>query len=254
MRDEVKNPGPTDRLYPDSSTGEAVSEEHESYGLLSVNRASTGGEGRNLFGSSIRHGTFLTFRLKRAEKRRQNNRTWIGSAGKEMIAEFEMSPAQWADLLTSLNVGEGIPVTLRYVNGEEMEACPEVSQRQIFEKEFRNDVTRATENAKRLIERVNNFIETKGVITKKDSKQLAEDLKLLLQDLQSNMPFVQKQFTAAMDRTTTEAKHEIENFVNGKIASLGINALAGQVMEVLAAAESSSSLQLSEGSPDGESE
>ena len=80
-------------------------EEHESYGLVGVSRIS--GSDRNLFGSSIRHKNTMMLRVKRANKERHLNRDWYHA--NETIVEVEMSPVQYAEMISSPNVGEGIP-------------------------------------------------------------------------------------------------------------------------------------------------
>jgi hypothetical protein len=52
-----------------------------------------------------------------------------------------------------------------------------------------------------------------------------------------SIPFVQSQFNEAMDKTVTEARAEVEAFVDNKIRSLGIQALEGEVQKALYGSE-----------------
>jgi len=47
-----------------------------------------------------------------------------------------------------------------------------------------------------------------------------------MQNIKSNIPFVNEQFTEQMDKTITEAKGEIEAFIEHKIRSAGLEAIA----------------------------
>lgn len=109
-----------------------IKESHESFGMLGFYRSSV--TSANLFGSSIKHQHTIRMTLKKAEKGRSLNRDWYSGRGE--IVEVEMSQNQFAEMITSMNVGDGVPVTIRRLNGKTMEPCPEENRRQEFEKEF----------------------------------------------------------------------------------------------------------------------
>ena len=46
----------------------------------------------------------------------------------------------WVAAITSMNQGSGVPVTIRYIQGERIEDCPFVDKRQQFEKEFEENI------------------------------------------------------------------------------------------------------------------
>ena len=46
------------------------------------------------------------------------------------------------------------------------------------------------------------------------------------------MPFVQKSFNKAMDKTVHEAKGEVEAFVMNKVTSLGIEGLEKEMLKL----------------------
>lgn len=83
---------------------------HPAYGMLSFSRR-TGGK-QSLFGSSIEHKDVIAMTLRHGEVDRQLNRDWYH--GTEVIAEVEMSYAQFAEAITSMNIGTGVPVTIRF--------------------------------------------------------------------------------------------------------------------------------------------
>ncbi len=67
----------------------------------------------------------------------------------DMIVEVEMSYTQFAEAITSLNIGDGIPVTITKVNGAFVEPCP-YSDRQ---KVMRREVDEATRDLVRQLEK-----------------------------------------------------------------------------------------------------
>jgi hypothetical protein len=76
-----------------------------------------------LFGSAIETNTIIGMRLHIGEQDRaySKNRYF----GRQLLAEVDMTPNQFSELITTMNVGEGIPVTIRYFNGEDIPHIPE---------------------------------------------------------------------------------------------------------------------------------
>jgi len=197
-----------------------IKEEHESFGMIAAHRTN-GGHG-NLFGSSIAHYNTIRISIKRADKRRHLNSDWFH--GKEELIEVELSPSQFADFITSMNMGDGVPCTLRRVAGQQMELCPETNQRQKFEEEFKGKVRGATDQMSKIVAEANEILDQK-TLKKADRDSLKEMLNRLMMEVRSNMPFVQSQFNEAMDQTVREAKGEVEAFVAQRINSLGQSAI-----------------------------
>lgn len=201
-------------------------DEHESYGILNISRVSRGGA-TNLFGSSIRHNRTIALRIGPATKSRSLNSDYYSQKGVPYI-EVEMSNAQFAEAITSLNCGVGTPVTVRYVNGDKMADCPEEDKRLVFEKEFREDMEKLTERIRELGEDAKRILSASKAPTKKEKSQILKELEMIEQDIEKNLPFVQKQFNEQMDKTVLEAKGDVEAFISHKINALGLEALKEQ--------------------------
>lgn len=192
--------------------------EHPSYGILGFNRAQS--TNTPLFGSSIVHNNIITMRLHTAELCRHLSRDWVFA--RKLITEVYMSPTQFADAITGLNVGDGIPVTIRYITGDAANERPEPpfqSKTAQFNKEFADDMH---EMAKQVDDVIALAKETKA------QKRLITELEMLKQHIGSNIPFINKSFTEQMEKTVTEAKGEVEAFVNHLIVSTGIESLKSQ--------------------------
>ena len=199
---------------------------HESYGLVGVSRRT--GDPGNLFGSSIRHHNYVALTIKRAEDNRDLHRNWY--YGHESLIQIEMSNTQFAEMITSMNMGDGVPCTIRYVENKRMEDPPGISQRQIFEDEFRADMQKVGSKIASAVEKAYALLDTKGSIKKADKQEIVSLLNSISQDINANMPFVQTQFNEAMNKTVLSAKGEVEAFVTNKVTSLGIEALKDQIL------------------------
>jgi len=80
---------------------------HPSYGQLSFNRV-TSHAGVALYGSDLKHNTIIKMELKHSVKRRGINHDWY--FGNQTITEVTMSQNQFSELITSMNMGDGVPV------------------------------------------------------------------------------------------------------------------------------------------------
>lgn len=104
---------------------------HESYGIINVSRISGGVK---LFGTvQDTHTTFISLRIQRARADKSEFDAALrvhedyGNKDRDIV-EVMLSAAQWAELLSSVSAGTGVPCTLRSVRGREMAKVPESYQ------------------------------------------------------------------------------------------------------------------------------
>lgn len=199
---------------------------HESFGMLSISRVH--GAEKPLFGSSIKHGNTITLRVKRGEVERHLNNDWYSGRGLPLI-EIEMSLTQFAEAITSMNYGDGIPVTIKTFNGEYMEECPFDGKRQLFEQEFDNRMSKIGADLKSLTVGAKELLTQKKPPTKGERDEILNAIKKLEMEILSNIPFINSQFNGQMEKTVLECKGEIEGFVQSKIQHLGLEELRKQM-------------------------
>jgi ElaB/YqjD/DUF883 family membrane-anchored ribosome-binding protein len=191
---------------------------HESYGMISLTKSQSS-RAVNLFGSSIKHSELITLRINRGEVKRNLNSDWYSS--REGIVEVHMSHSQFAELITTFNRGEGTPCTLKYVSGKKMEEPHFVSKVQQVSNEFRNKMVNLTTKLKNMMENTDEILDKKTV-SKGDRDILKNEMRSLMQEIQSNLPFMADQFSEQMDKTVSEAKAEIEAFLTNRVEDKGL--------------------------------
>lgn len=190
---------------------------HPSYGTLLFSRRT--GEKESLFGSSIQHRDTICMTLHHASIERGLNRDWIH--GDKMIAEVEMSYSQFAETITSMNVGTGVPVTVRWTEKDgNIPPCDFVSKREQFENEFKEQREKVTRESQELIQEVTALFSQKGTLKKADKEAILAKLFRLNMDIGANTDYIMKQFNEQMDKTVSEAKGEIEAFCQNKINAI----------------------------------
>ena len=129
MRENARKEG--DYIISEDALG--TSYKHPSFGMLSFNR--THGGHSNLFGSSIQHNDTIHMVLREGVVTRGLNDDWY--VGEDEILEVEMSQSQFAELITSMNVGTGTPCTIKYLRGKgRINEADFINKRQQITNEF----------------------------------------------------------------------------------------------------------------------
>lgn len=198
--------------------------EHPSYGILHISRTMGGPCGIRLFGSPLatHYGT-IRISISKGRWIHDLHHDRFYGMNKDHI-EIEMSAAQFADAITSLNIGSGTPCTIRYVDGKRISDPPDYATeaehiRDKFESSLDGFKAKAGKYRKRIEE-----------LTSKLSTKAREEIRIALDviedQLSSNVPFVVKQFQEATTRVTTAAKAEVEAFVTNVIRSAGLQSIA----------------------------
>jgi len=186
---------------------------HPAYGMIGAYRTS----GRSvLYGSDFVHDHYITVRIKHSDMRRGLSNDWY-HGGKEIV-EINLSEAQWAAFVSSMNVGDGVPCTLSYIQGQTVPGIPEVINRKIqFSSELESNMKGAVAALKELAERIE---------TSKLSGRAKDDLNGLvhkaIMEIGSNSEFVAEQFGEHMEESVSRAKTEIAAFLQTSAMRLGL--------------------------------
>ena len=224
--------------------------EHPAYGLLGFSRCQGGIT--NLVGSSVQHHNFIKMSVKRAYMSREYHENHFFSD--DTIVECYMSYSQFAEVISSMNMGDGVPVTLTYT--EKDGPLPRIdyqNKRTEIEREFEEHVNQTAKKAQSIRNEVAEIFESKKNLTKADKEQILRRLDKLTQDVGANASFTLTQFNRQMEKTVTEAKGEVEAFVQNKMFSLA-NAAMVEHPETLLESPISVNIDGIEEKPKGENE
>jgi len=205
---------------------------HPAFGMIGFSRIS-GGE-NTLFGSSIKHNDRIVMRLKHGTQDRHLHYDHYYGYG--LITEVEMSYSQFAECISTLNVGDGIPCTIRFTekDGEIPYIKENKSKREQFRNEFSDTILKAMEQVQDQINEIQKSLDDKKSLGIKDRKEIISKLQQVKYNIGSNLDFCVKQFDEQMDKTALEAKGEIEAFCQNKINSIAQAALVEKKDEFVA--------------------
>ncbi len=220
--------GPNDNIYSheelEMSTKEHK-ETHPSYGMVGISSVSIGGRSKmRLFGSSLdRH--YSTIRLRICAAERHHSLGYDHFYAGECVAEVEMSAAQFAEFVTTPNVGSGVPCTIRYLNGTQVEDPPDGPkvEAEMVREGFDENVKKVASRLDTLTKMVAKM--EKASPTAAERKAIVEEVRMARQEIASNLPFMLHQFEEATTRITTAAKAEVEAFVTHAVLSTGLDTL-----------------------------
>ena len=194
---------------------------HESYGAITITRCDSA-RGEPLFGSSLKHNHVMTLTVSHASARRSLNEDRHYPT--KVIVKVDLSPVQFAEMITSIGRGEGVPCTLRRIGGQSIPAPPYTHKHAQFSKEFREDVKEVAERVDEALAFARD-LRGKATATKGDRDKLVGMLEMLRQSIGSNLPFVLDQFHEQMSKSVHEAKGEVEAFVQHRIFESGLAAI-----------------------------
>lgn len=204
---------------------ESVTEEHPAFGIVGISRIHSSSPDR-LFGSSIRRNpTSVRLRIRRAKRVHNLSEDWY--FGKGELVDVELTSAQFADLLTHMNIGDGVPCTIRSVDNVSVPRIPEDDSVEVDRicDGFKEDV-RA--KSKEIVEIKNEIREilNKKTINKGDRKAIGGLLEKMTRQIVDSAPFVVDMLAEASEKIGTEVKKEAEAFMSMAVERAGIKTLS----------------------------
>jgi len=188
-------------------------EEHPAYGMVAINRVTLGGYKikHRFFGSDLDdHFSCIRIRIGHGARVRGTGHDYFRAT--DRIIEVDLTSSQFADMLTCMNVGDGVPCTIRHINGV---STPELPIAETSSDRSRSDLEKTAKriaaDAKSLIVKMEAAFGESSV-TKKVRSEILHDLKMVVQGIEANIPFALTTFQEAINTTVSQAKAEISSF------------------------------------------
>jgi hypothetical protein len=209
---------------------------HESYGMVALSRV----QGQmNLHGSPIRPGHFMMLRIHECSPSSHHNLGTDWRFEGACVAEIAMSEMQFAEMITTPNLGSGVPCTLRYArNGEGLHHYEEPPRQHTeasrTRDEFRSEVEERMATMKAVKRRIDTLME-EGSLAKARRMEIGGEIDRLLQLFTSSAPFFMERFEENAEKVVTTAKAEITAHAEMVARHVGIAALKEQEMPLLIA-------------------
>ena len=197
---------------------------HPAYGIASFHRIC--GNAGNLFGSSVDCDHYVEMEISSGVEIESDSYHSYLPTGKPHI-RVAFSPAQFAELITSMNIGSGVPCTIKEIAGERIDRIPDeihVNELDRQKDNFKQQMKELSENLHKAQNRIKELLSLPR-LTKEQKDELRNVLYKGIQDIDSNIPFYMEMFDEATENIVQEAKAEIDATVHNCVLNAGIKAL-----------------------------
>lgn len=200
---------------------------HPAYGMASFSRVS-GGSG-DLFGSELQHNHFIRFTLGPGESVWRLSETVYHGHLSPRHVEIDFSAAQFAELITSMNVGMGVPCTIRTLNNEPL---PGIVDTDNLHEQIKDDIATKTSgivDTARELEKQLAAMLADSKVPKAKQEALRALAATITRELGANLPFVLDQYQEAAEKVKAKVAAEVDAMVTSMVQRAGIAALKGEV-------------------------
>lgn len=211
---------PTETIENEGTVHERLVRRHPAFAQVGASRVSGGA---HLYGSDFQHQHYVSLTISTSEVHRHLSNEWY-HGGRELI-EVLLSESQWAQMISSMNVGSGTPCTINHHYGAGVKVMPYLAKpedkRDRFAAEMAEDMQDAQDHLAKLIEAIGG---TK--LSQKQKDELISSAKAASSSISGSARFVAEQFDEHMEETVERAKTEINTYVARTVTAVGLRELA----------------------------
>lgn len=198
---------------------------HPSFGQISFSRTTSGNT--NFYGSELPQYYYITMEVHQSEIIRELTQDRYYAHGIPLI-KVRMSSGQFSEMITSMNMGSGVPCTIERLQGKKVEDLPmQESRKEFVHRKFEDRMKMFADTIRERQQKAKELVKKK-TLSKQDVHELSHHLEWLTGEVERNIPFFAKCFQETMDEVVFEAKTEVENAIQHKINVLGLTELNNQ--------------------------
>lgn len=215
-------------IEDDEAAGGGTVTRHPAFGMVSVNR--THSTGTRLFASDLSHQEVITMSFHVAEqvehdgtiRNRRDRRTGT-------LLSVSLSPAQWAAMITSFGMGDGVPCTLNAIRTEGYQRLPLIGHTESVRERYERQIKEAAERQIRRIQENMDALAAlvaKGKAGKKELADVYSGLASAVNNLPGNLAFTSELIQENMDKIVASGKAELEAAALGVATRLGVKEIS----------------------------
>jgi len=215
---------PYERTVSRSQHDRSVEERHESYGLLQINRVSGG---RNLFGSSVQHQNYYVLQVVRGKRvTKEHGEHFWGDGSRLPIVEVAISPAQFVELITTQNIGSGVPCTIIGVEGVMMDPTPDDagSEVKLIAEGFAERLEDAVSKLNIHDDQLSTMLDKK-TFTKDDKEQIRAAVHAARRLMSETAPYIMSLMGEHTEKLMAKGRLEVESFIQLALTKAGIKSV-----------------------------
>jgi predicted secreted protein len=197
---------------------------HPSYGIIGFNRIQSSGR-RRLFGSALNeHYHTIRVTIGHCERATEHGLDRFRSTGQ--IIEIELSAAQFAEAITAMNAGDGVPCTIARMKGiGGIEEPPVVMNESAHAKsDFKARMATFAKTLAATRAKVEAATEGK-VITKDIRETIRNGVSRIAQEVGESIPWFVERYEEATEKISSAAKADADAWLTTAIHRAGLQGL-----------------------------
>jgi hypothetical protein len=197
--------------------------EHPSYGMVNITQVQS--TGTVLFGSRIKHDSFIKLDIQTAVQEKDEYSEHFFP--RKTIVSISLSAAQFANMLVRSNTS-GVPCTIDYTKEDGYIEKPKDTKP--LKVEFEQDTYESLQKLKGLTKKLSSILRNdfKGQI-KKDKKEEIRTLAIQIESgINSNIDFLFQKQVEKLEQVGSEIISEAEARINSLVYDTGIKTLKKQ--------------------------
>lgn len=193
--------------------------EHPAFGQICFSRVQSNGTA--FYGSQVKQQHYIMMEVRESFLNRTLSRDWYFPD--KTILRLRMTSNQFAEMITSLNHGSGVPCTLEYLKCEKIESFDgeQETKNRATHRQFKERLEQFADTLKGQQTKAKDLVKKK-TLSKQDQHDLLHHLEWMTGEIERNMPYFMECFQETMDDVIIEAKTEAENAIQHKLTSLGL--------------------------------
>lgn len=196
---------------------------HPAFATVRVSRVQS--TGIHLFDSNISHDGYIVMSFQGASKFEDGYSERVMGLGQN-IFEVAMTENQFVAMVTRMNVGSGVPVTIQHRQTGPLEVTPAIGGFENTSERLRRIATEIPAAVREQMDkRINDLKAMLVGLPKKKVEAIEAQLALIVQQSVSNLEYGQTVITEHAEKKITEAKVEIDAHVRGVVTQLGVTSL-----------------------------
>ena len=200
---------------------------HESFGVIQIHKIF--GKSGYMFGSDVTNNdSYLEMEISQAEMDDDPTTGLRSIFGRDRILRVKFTDSQFATLMTTISNGQGTPCTITEVGGENIEqvSLNEIPNRiDAIRSSYLKRVSEISSVAKGYKAEIDKIISKKTPLNETEKRRISILYDSIAQEFTSNIPFALDILNEASEKIVSNAKTEVEAFINDSIHRTGLDAL-----------------------------
>ena len=201
---------------------EEVITRHTAYGQVSVSRTTT--TGQRLYASDLIHKEVITLTFSESEQIERDGvirHRLAEGRRRSPLLQVSLSPAQWATMITSFGMSDGVPCTINSLIRGDYERQPEIGYIESTRERYERQIREASE---REMAKVNEKLKALALLVAKGKAY--QSLSGAIANLPVNLAFSTQLMQESMDKIVSHGKAELEASAMGVAARLGMKEIS----------------------------